>query len=35
MNDLLSELKRHRESIVPDLEKQCQTLKLELQNQGL
>ncbi|CAF3626009.1 unnamed protein product [Adineta steineri] len=32
INDLLNELKRHKENIVPDLEKQCQILKLELQN---
>ena len=36
-NDLLAELKRHQENLLPELEKQCQTLKFELvefQNRG-
>jgi uncharacterized protein YPO0396 len=38
INDVLDELKRHQENIVPELENQCQTLKselTELQNRGL
>ena len=37
-NDVLNELKRHQENVVPELEKQCQTLKselAELQNRGI
>ncbi len=33
-NDLLTELKRYQENLIPELEKQCQTLKSELQNRG-
>ncbi|UJR09199.1 hypothetical protein I4U23_013447 [Adineta vaga] len=32
INDLLEALKHQKENIVPELEKQCQTLKAELQN---
>ncbi|CAF0876473.1 unnamed protein product [Adineta ricciae] len=32
VKDLLDELKHHKENVVPGLEKQCQTLQLELQN---
>ncbi|CAF3770324.1 unnamed protein product [Rotaria magnacalcarata] len=32
IKDLLTELRRYKESIVPDLEEECQILKSELQN---
>ena len=31
---MLDELKHHKENVVPGLEKQCQTLQLELQKRG-
>jgi dynactin complex subunit len=35
VNDLLNELKRYKENIVPDLEKQCQLLEFQSQNQSI
>ena len=33
-NNLLIELKRYQETIVPDLEQKNETMKIQLQNQG-
>jgi hypothetical protein len=34
-NDLLNQLKQHQENLIPELEKQCQKLKTELENRGI